>query len=106
MKDSLSANRLVRNEQIIRNRNTEVKKDLKKRFLGTKRAKLTPVNFVCECSALDCEATVTLTIQAYEKIHQRKDRFVLAKGHEIESIESVSADLGRYDIVEKAELAP
>lgn len=74
--------------------------------MGTKRAKLTPIEFVCECSALDCTETVKMTIQAYEKIHKRKDRFVLAKGHEIQSIEKVSLGLDKYNIVEKVELAP
>lgn len=105
MSNNLSANRLIRNEQIIRNRNTALKKDLKKQFAGTKKAQFAPVSFICECSALDCTAKIVLTIEAYERIHQQKDQFVLAKGHEIEQIESVSRELPAFNIVEKEELA-
>ena len=105
MSDNLSRNRLVRNEQIIRNRNTEAINGIKKYFQHDKKVKDAPLEFVCECSAIDCAEKVTMTINEYERIHSRKDLFAIAAGHQTPSIEEVLVSRDDYSVVEKEELS-
>lgn len=100
----MSKDRLVRNEQILRDKNTSAKNAIKKYFRNNSKVKATPIDFVCECSALDCDERVKLSINAYEKIHQRKDRFAIAKGHETPIVEKLVADKQNFGVVEKHEL--
>lgn len=106
MSDNLSKDRLVRNEQILRDKNTSVKNAIKKYAHDNTKVKATLINFVCECSALDCNERVKLSINAYEKIHKRKDRFAIAKGHETPIVEKLVADKENFRVVEKHELSP
>lgn len=106
MSHNLSNDRSVRNEQILREKNTHTKNGIKKYFRNNRNIKAAPVEFVCECSTLDCKENVKLSIDSYENAHQRKDRFTIAKGHEQSSIEKVVADKVDFYIVEKMQLSP
>jgi hypothetical protein len=60
-----------------------------------------PVGVVCECGHKDCHETIELSAAEYEVVRQSPARFVVLPGHEIDSVEQVVADEGRYLIVEK-----
>lgn len=106
MSDALSQNRSVRNEQVLRKRNINVKNGIKKFFRGDKKVQSTPVAFTCECSVLDCNKHVKVSIDTYEELHKRKDRFTIAKGHETPTVEAIVAKKPGYSVVEKHELKP
>lgn len=106
MSDNLSHDRQVRNEQLIRDRNTKLKDGILKYFRNNIKIKALPVKFVCECSAIDCKETVELSIAAYEKIHARQDQFAIAKGHGTPEVEKVVKKHPSFHIVEKQQLTP
>jgi hypothetical protein len=60
-----------------------------------------PVEVVCECGHRDCRETIALSATEYELVRQSPARFVVLRGHEMESVEHVVADKGEYLIVEK-----
>jgi hypothetical protein len=59
------------------------------------------LHFFCECSDEKCQKRITLTLDRYNKIHKKRDRFVVAHGHEIKDIERIIRKEGDYSIVEK-----
>jgi hypothetical protein len=80
-----SERRLVENEQLLRESNEEAKRLAEKAFDKAKQPDL-KLHFHCECSDLGCQARVVLDTPTYQRIHERRDRFVLQPGHEIEAI--------------------
>lgn len=52
------------------------------------------VEVFCECWAPQCKATMTMPLREYFSIHEREDRFVIAPGHDLPSIEDV---IDRHD---------
>lgn len=57
--------------------------------------------FVCECGHLGCNATVEMTVEEYERVRSGFDRFLVLRGHEIESIEDVVERHPQYLVVAK-----
>jgi hypothetical protein len=45
--------------------------------------------FLCECGQLGCSTTIELEIAAYEAIRTDFERFLVAPGHEIETVDEV-----------------
>jgi hypothetical protein len=58
-------------------------------------------DFVCECADPACTDHVEVPLREYERIRAHGARFVLAPGHEDESVEATVRDRGAYQIVEK-----
>lgn len=48
-----------------------------------------PIEFLCECWALECDEHVRLPIVDYFIVHARHDQFVIAPGHDLEAVEHV-----------------
>ena len=57
--------------------------------------------FVCECGHLDCGTTLSLSRDEYERVRTDFDRFLVAPGHEIPSIEGVVESHEDYFVVRK-----
>jgi hypothetical protein len=57
--------------------------------------------FVCECGNLGCNATVEMTIVAYEQVRSGFDRFLVLPGHELPDIERVVERHEDYLVVAK-----
>ncbi len=57
--------------------------------------------FLCECSDVDCRHGVELTQDEYATIRGKRDRFVLATGHE-DPDERVLDEFDRYTVIEKS----
>ncbi|HSW79545.1 MAG TPA: hypothetical protein VLG47_02090 [Candidatus Saccharimonadales bacterium] len=96
--------KLVRNEKLIRDWNQGAATAIKNYYGHEPKAQKEELDFVCECSDLHCKYDISLSIKEYEKIHQRKDRFILAAGHENPKIEKVTEKNKNYVIVEKIRL--
>jgi hypothetical protein len=101
----MNKNKLIKNEQIVRNRNRTVSTALKKYFGGAKEIVDSPLEFVCECSDITCEEPIKVTITEYEKLHQRNDRFLIVKGHKSPTVEKTIDVKGKLELVEKPDLA-
>src|SRR5438034_1901233 len=59
--------------------------------------------FVCECAAPDCAQRVTAELMEYEAVREHATHFILAPGHEKESVERVVERRRGYAVVEKIE---
>lgn len=99
-----SEDRLIHNEQLLRDKNTHAKDGLKKYFRRDKAVRTTPIEFACECSDLECHEQIKASIDTYEKLHKRRDHFIISKGHETPKIEKIVASNAEFDVVEKPKL--
>ena len=87
--------RLARNEVLFRATNESIERG---QWPGDP-GKL--VRFRCECSRLDCNEAVELTLPQYEQIRQSPRRFVVVAGHETPEIEMVVGSDEQFSVVEK-----
>jgi hypothetical protein len=94
-----SERRLARNEALFRETNEAIERGQWQDDPG----KL--VRFRCECSLVDCNQAVEITLALYEEVRQHPRRFVVAPGHETPAIETVVSREGGYAIVEKRDAA-
>ncbi len=106
MTDKLSKNKSVRTEQLVRDENLQAKDRLKKYLHDDEKSKSEPLGFDCECSDPKCDKHVRISIDEYESVHKRKDRFTISKGHETPEVEKIVSRGPKHDIVEKHELKP
>lgn len=106
MPDKPSDRHLIENEKILREYNTRSKKAIKKLVSTDKSAYDMPIEFACECSNRACSATVPVSIKRYEQVHRRQNRFLVAPGHEMASIEKIVEEDGMVTVVEKLDLKP
>jgi hypothetical protein len=60
-----------------------------------------PIEFVCECSRLDCHETTALTHAEYEAVRRLGTHFLVIPGHEIPTLEDVVESNDRYAVVER-----
>lgn len=56
---------------------------------------------VCECSQPRCHEVLPITIEQYESVRAGGRRFVLAEGHELDTIELVVEAHAGYVVAEK-----
>ena len=57
--------------------------------------------FLCECSTVECRATVALTAAEYQAVRANDAAFVLSPGHEDAGFDQVIARYETYTVVEK-----
>lgn len=101
----MNRDKLIKNEQLIRDRNRHVGTTLKKYLSGEKGSLHVPIEFICECSDINCKETVRVSIAEYERLHKRNDRFLIVKGHKTPHIESTVDKKGELELVEKPDVA-
>jgi hypothetical protein len=97
--------KLIKNEQIIRNRNKGAVNAIKQYFYGRKNLAGSELELTCECSDPSCGKRIKITISEYEKIHRRNDRFIILKGHQSPAVEKIVASKSNFTTVEKPQLA-
>jgi len=97
--------KMIKNEQLVRNKNRSVGTALKRYFGGNKEIINTPLEFVCECSDINCKQIIKISIAEYEKLHRRNDRFLIVKGHKTHQIEKTVSSKGRLELIEKPGVA-
>ena len=95
------ARRVGLNEAIFRQVNEQIR-DLNRDF-DTEQGTMT---VICECGNADCTERLELHVQEYERVRDDARHYVIAKGHEIASVESVVEQADGYDVVQKDEGAP
>jgi hypothetical protein len=59
------------------------------------------MEYLCECSELQCDERVELTLQEYEEVRLEAAHFVVRPGHENDRVESVVWSTERFAVVEK-----
>jgi hypothetical protein len=101
--DDLRDARLARNESVFRELNEEIEQ-LSDRF--EVRLEGTGIDFVCECSSLDCGETVRLAREAYERVRQDGTRFVIRPEHHNAEVEDVVERHPEHWVVQKHEGVP
>jgi hypothetical protein len=101
----LRAERLVRNQARCRAANEEVRRAAAA-FSDPAREPDVRFDFLCECARRTCRAMVELSLGEYEAVRADPATFVVAPGHQIESIESVDRLEPRYCVVRKVHPEP
>lgn len=61
----------------------------------------TPLHFYCECVDENCRQRIIIKPGEYDKIHQKRDHFIIVPGHDVEVIERVVRKKPGYWVVEK-----
>ncbi|HEY3578743.1 MAG TPA: hypothetical protein VGK68_12240 [Gaiellaceae bacterium] len=101
MSDDERARRVGLNEAIFRQVNEQIR-DLNRDF-GTEEGTMA---VICECGNSDCTERLEVLVQEYERIRGDARHYVIAKGHEIPSVETVVEQGEGYDVVQKDEGEP
>ena len=57
--------------------------------------------FICECCNVECNQTLAITIEEYERMRSDGNRFAVLPGHEDRDVEDVVEATERYLIVAK-----
>ena len=60
-----------------------------------------PVRFRCECSQLDCNEAIELTVHEYSSIREHPRRFALTTGHHRPGVEELVEVRPGYVVVEQ-----
>jgi hypothetical protein len=90
---SVSLERLARNQVLFREVNERLR-EIVDESVG-------PTEFLCECSNQDCTEKIALGVEEYEGVRSSSNLFVVARGHEIPTIERVVGESDGYKLVEK-----
>lgn len=56
---------------------------------------------VCECAFLDCKTQIGIRPHVYEKARAHSDQFIVLRGHQLDDIETVVEDHGRFVVIAK-----
>jgi hypothetical protein len=92
--DDLRAQRLALNETIFRKANEDLR-EVGDRMQHDFQA------FMCECTDINCDEHVPLSIEAYRKVRSNPATFFVLPGHENTEIEHVVEDHESYYVIEK-----
>ena len=96
----LRAERLVRNQALCREANEAVLRAAG--ALSSPAEEAEPqFDFLCECARRVCAELISLTVREYDEIRGDPAAFVVAPGHEIESIEKLVRSGPRFRVVRK-----
>ena len=61
----------------------------------------TPVPFLCECAAEDCQGRVQVQLAEWEAVAARPNHYLMVAGHERSEGEQIVGSVGEYDEVQK-----
>ena len=90
----LSKERLARNQAIFR--------EVNERLRGMAEAERDgKADYICECSDVECTATIELMLFEYEAVRARAKTFFIVPGHERLEVERIVDETARYMVVEK-----
>ena len=89
--------RIAKNETVFRAANREIEHAEQEEGGGTHR----PIEVLCECGRPGCTGLISLTIAQYNDVHSEADRFVVVRGHENPTIETVVEERADYLVVDK-----
>jgi len=89
--------RLAKNETVFRSVNERIEQAA----AGPGPADEHLFEFFCECSNIDCNLMLPLTVAQYEAVRKTSTLFIVAPGHELPEIETVVARRRAYQVVAK-----
>jgi hypothetical protein len=88
--------RLARNETLFRAVNENIEEAAASNQLDDH-----VFEFFCECSNIDCNLLLPMTVSEYERVRANPKQFVVAPGHELPEIEVVVTRAEAYEVVIK-----
>src|SRR5438094_4434281 len=88
--------RIARTEAVFREVNEAIAKT-------AENLEADETEFVCECADPECAQRITADLMEYEAVREFGTHFILAPGHEKESVERVIERRRDYAVVEKIE---
>ena len=89
------ADAAARNEEVFRSINERIEEGAKQH--GVQQV----LPFHCECATEACLETIELAPAEYDRIASHRARFVVVRGHELSSVETVVESHSGYLVVEK-----
>lgn len=98
MLDEGRQRRLASNEARFREINEALEEELRRLCADDEL-----VSFVCECARPDCREAVELTCDEYAAVRADPTHFAVRPGHELQSVERVISDHGRYRLIAKVD---
>jgi hypothetical protein len=107
-----SERRMVENEKVFRRLNEQVQQGFDQtnalaieehqpEYVITLKASDPPLHFYCECSNIKCTDRIRIAPYTYNKIHKRRDHFVVVPGHEVLAIERIVRTTPKFNVIEK-----
>jgi hypothetical protein len=90
---TVSLQRMARNQTIFR--------EVNERLREIANPEESSTEYICECSAVECLATIELDLGEYEGVRSMPNVFVIEPGHERLEVERVIEDNDRFMLVEK-----
>jgi hypothetical protein len=100
-----SPHRMIQTEVSLRKSNEDVQVAIEESFSKAERNMMS-AEFYCECSDKNCKKLINLSVAEFKALHERRDYFVVCKGHVEPKIERVIKRLPKYWIVKKYALKP
>jgi hypothetical protein len=109
MGKSPSKRRLAENQAVFRRLNETVQKSYEETKAIAEQERIydlafradMALHFYCECADENCHKRIVMTLSRYNKIHKKRDRFIVSHGHEVKEVERVITKERTYAIVEK-----
>jgi hypothetical protein len=89
---AVSLERLARNQVLFRDVNEHIAE-----LVGLQDG---PLEFLCECSDVECTDALELDVEEYESVRAHSRLFVIVPGHEVPAVERVVDEGDRFTIVE------
>jgi hypothetical protein len=114
MIDPHTERRLAENEMVFREYNERIQRGFDElSHLAQQEGKKElvfdddmPLHFYCECSDENCDKRIEIEPSIYRQIHEKRDRFMAKKGHEVPEIEKVISQKDSYAVIEKLNEPP
>ena len=100
MKQVLSSRQMINIELAARATNQSNAQLIQKHMPAAEQAGL-KILFNCECSDPNCDERISLTIEEFDKLHRIESQFVIVKGHDEPSVESIKATSEKLAVVDK-----
>ena len=116
-KEPPSERRLAENEVVFRQLNEQVQRSIdavnhmaddsgQREFKIVQGKDDPPLYFYCECSEVQCSERVKVRHSEYNRIHKRRDHFIVVPGHETAKIEDIVERNPEYFVVKKHIVPP
>jgi hypothetical protein len=81
---------MVENEQLMRRINRRIEDRLvRMREEDEDEDPDAPIAFFCECASQECAARFEAVPSDWQRVHGRRDQFIVREGHEVPGVETV-----------------
>lgn len=108
MNNKTSQRRMAENEVYFRTQNEKLQKSIDEVNEIAKEVSVAPLElgdetflFRCECSNEDCHERIEVSLNEYKKAHEKRNTFLIRKGHQVSGIETIAEKRSSYYLVAK-----